>query len=121
MLRGVSRYVPHEQLFKLEGQSVDGMSTLLKKIGEVLHLSHDKKLVLKLATVPPLYIPVYDYSMRRLGVLYDVIGPVKQPYGLVKPDKTVLDNPQEFVGKAAYVRVIDLERAKSRQKGGKRR
>ncbi len=96
------------------------MSTLLKKIGEVLHLSHDKKLVLKLTTVPPLYIQVYDYSMRRIGILYDVIGPVKQPFGLVKPDKAVLDNPQDFTGKAVYVRVIDLERARSRQRGRRR-
>ncbi len=91
------------------------MSTALKKIGEALHVSHDKKLVLKLISVPPLYITVYDYSMRRLGVLYDVIGPVSQPFGLVKPDKTVLENPESVKGKAVYVRVLDLEKARSRR------
>ncbi len=94
------------------------MSTLLKKIGEVLHLSHDKKLVIKLtsSTLPPLYITVYDYSLRKLGVLYDIIGPVKHPFGLVKPEKTVIENPQQFSGKSVYVRAIDIERARSRQR-----
>jgi len=91
------------------------MSTALKKIGEALHISHDKKLVLKLTSVPPLYITVYDYSMRRLGVLYDIIGPVKQPFGLVKPDKSILENPDSVKGKAVYVRVLDLEKARSRR------
>ncbi len=94
------------------------MSTALRKIGEALHISHDKKLVLKLTSVPPLYITVYDYSMRRVGVLYDIIGPVKQPFGLVKPDKTVLEKPETIKGKAIYVRVLDLERARS--KGSRR-
>ncbi len=95
------------------------MSTLLKKLGEALHISHDKKLVLKLSFVPPLYITVYDYAMRRIGVLYDVIGPVKSPYGLVKPEKQILENPSQIVGKSVYVRVLDLERARS--KSSKRR
>ncbi|NPA22721.1 MAG: H/ACA RNA-protein complex protein Gar1 [Crenarchaeota archaeon] len=87
----------------------------MRKIGEALHVSHDKKLVLKLSTLPPLYITVYDYSMRRLGVLYDIIGPVRQPFGLVKPDKTVIENPESIKGRPVYVRVLDLERTRTRR------
>ncbi len=92
------------------------MSTALRKIGEILHLSHDKKLVIKLSTVPPLYITVYDYAMKRIGILYDIIGPVKSPFGLVKPDRNVLQNPERFKGKTVYVRVLDIEKAKSKRR-----
>jgi len=92
------------------------MSTSLKKIGEVLHLSHDKKLVIKLSMVPPLYITVYDYAMKRLGILYDVIGPISSPFGLVKPDRNVLEDPEKFKGKAVYVRVLDLEKSRTRKR-----
>jgi RNA-binding protein len=90
------------------------MSTLLKKLGEALHISHDKKLVIKLSFVPPLYITVYDYAMKRVGVLYDVIGPVKSPFGLIKPEKNILENPNQIIGKPVYVRVLDLERARGK-------
>ncbi|MFN7105623.1 MAG: H/ACA ribonucleoprotein complex subunit GAR1 [Pyrobaculum sp.] len=39
----------------------------------------------KLHEVPPLYVTVYTYTMKKVGVLYDVIGNVKSPYGLIKP------------------------------------
>ncbi|BDR92204.1 H/ACA ribonucleoprotein complex subunit GAR1 [Vulcanisaeta souniana] len=87
---------------------------MFKKIGDVLHVSQDRRFVLKLAFVPPLGITVYDYAMRRVGKLYDVIGPVKSPYGLIKPDPQV-SNPGGFVGKSVYVRDIDLRR---RGRGG---
>jgi RNA-binding protein len=82
---------------------------MLRKVGDILHVSHDGRFVLKLSTTPPLGITVYDYSMRRLGVLYDIIGPVNSPYGLVKPDPQ-LSEVNEFVGKPAYVRDVDLRR-----------
>ncbi|MEZ0248310.1 MAG: hypothetical protein ABWJ97_03455 [Thermoproteus sp.] len=41
-----------------------------------------------------------------MGVLYDVIGNVNSPYGLVKP--VSLDN--STLGQALYVREVDLKR-----------
>ncbi len=42
--------------------------------------------------------------------MYDIIGPpVNSPYGLVKPDPQ-LSRPEDFVGKSAYVRDVDLRR-----------
>lgn len=91
---------------------------MLKKIGEIYRITHDKKIVIKLTTqlLPPLYITVYDYAMKRIGTLYDIIGPVKSPFGLVKPsNEEILKQENEIIGKSVYVRVIDLEK-----KGGKR-
>ena len=83
---------------------------MLKKIGEVSHVARDKRLIVKLTYVPPLNITVFDYSMRRLGILHDIIGPVSSPYGIVKPTQEVLGSIDSVVGKAVYVREVDLRR-----------
>ncbi|ADN50147.1 H/ACA ribonucleoprotein complex subunit GAR1 [Vulcanisaeta distributa] len=82
---------------------------MLKKIGDIMHLSHDRRFVIKLSFTPPLGITIYDYAMKRLGVLYDIIGPVNSPYGLAKPDPQ-LSKPEDFVGKSAYIRDVDLRK-----------
>ncbi|WP_069807290.1 H/ACA ribonucleoprotein complex subunit GAR1 [Vulcanisaeta thermophila] len=82
---------------------------MLRKIGDIINMTPDRRFVVKLATVPPLGLTVYDYAMKRLGRLYDVIGPVKSPYGLVKIDPG-LEDPGSFVGKPVYVREVDLRR-----------
>ena len=94
---------------------------MLKKIGTVLHLAKDKKLVLKLSTASiPLYITVYNYQLKRIGVLYDIIGPINSPYGLVKPEKEIVENPSEVIGIPVYVKITDLEKKKVGGKGGQR-
>lgn len=84
---------------------------MLKKIGDIMHLSHDGRFVIRLSLIPPpLGITVYDYTMKRLGgSLYDIIGPVNSPYGLVKLDPQ-LSRPEDFVGKSAYVRDVDMRK-----------
>jgi RNA-binding protein len=91
---------------------------MLRRVGDIMHMSHDRRFVLKLAFTPPLGVVVYDYTMKRLGVLYDIIGPVNSPYGLVKPD-TQLPNPEDFVSKSAYVKDIDLRRRGGRHGHGR--
>lgn len=79
---------------------------MLRRIGYALHYTKLKNLVVKLSQVPPLYIPVYTYTMKRVGTLYDVIGNVNSPYGLVKP--TSVDN--SIVGQALYIDEADLKK-----------
>lgn len=57
----------------------------MRRIGYALHYTRLGNLVAKLHEVPPLYVTVYTYTMKKVGVLYDVIGNVKSPYGLIKP------------------------------------
>ncbi|MET1102005.1 MAG: Gar1/Naf1 family protein, partial [Pyrodictiaceae archaeon] len=65
----------------------------MRKLGEVLHVAKNGYIVIKLEVgdkLPPLGVKVYDEYHRELGQLFDIIGPTKQPYGVVKPaDKSV--------------------------------
>jgi len=82
----------------------------MKRIGVALHYSRMGNLVVRLSEVPPLYINVYTYTMKKVGVLYDVIGNVKSPYGLVKP----LARDVGIIGQSLYVRLQDLEKRRGR-------
>ncbi|MCI4464974.1 MAG: H/ACA RNA-protein complex protein Gar1 [Thermoproteus sp.] len=85
---------------------------MLMRVGYALHYTNLKNLVVKLSQVPPLYITVYTYSMKKVGTLYDVIGNVEEPYGLVKP--VAMDS--SIVGQAIYINEADVR--KKRRRGG---
>lgn len=85
---------------------------MLRRIGYALHYTNLKNLVVKLSQVPPLYITTYTYTMKKVGVLYDVIGNVEEPYGLIKP--AAIDN--SVIGQAIYIDEADLKR--KRRRGG---
>ncbi len=55
----------------------------------MLHKARNGYLVARLETEkpPPLGVKVYDSSLREVGVLLDVIGPVEKPYAVIKPNE----------------------------------
>jgi RNA-binding protein len=59
----------------------------LRRLGKVLHLSKSGNLILRLEQieVPTIGSPVCDYKLRNIGVVNNVLGPVKSPYVSVKP------------------------------------
>lgn len=72
----------------------------MKRIGLALHYSRLGNLVAKLYAVPPLYVNIYTYTMKRVGLLYDVVGNVKNPYGLIKP----VEIDESIIGQQLYVK-----------------
>ncbi|ABM80323.1 H/ACA ribonucleoprotein complex subunit GAR1 [Hyperthermus butylicus] len=59
----------------------------MRRLGTVLHTTPNGYIVVKLEEQqpPPLNVRVYDRDLRPIGVLLDIIGPVKEPYAVVKP------------------------------------
>ena len=59
----------------------------LRRLGKVLHLSKSGNLILRLEQkgVPVIGSKVCDYKLRSVGVVNNVLGPVKTPYVSVKP------------------------------------
>ncbi len=58
------------------------------KLGTIMHTTHNGYIIVKLTIekLPKLHIPVYTEDARRIGTLLDIIGPVKAPYAVIKPD-----------------------------------
>ncbi|HYY91967.1 MAG TPA: Gar1/Naf1 family protein [Candidatus Dormibacteraeota bacterium] len=59
----------------------------MRRLGKVLHLSKSGNLILRLeqTPVPSIGAQVSDYKIRQIGVVNNVLGPVKSPYVSVKP------------------------------------
>jgi len=67
---------------------------MLERLGKVLHRTRSGYIVVELEAKekpPPLNTPVYKEGARRIGILLDIIGPVKKPYAVIKPDKAEVD------------------------------
>ena len=69
----------------------------MRRLGKVLHLSKSGNLLLRLEQypVPIIGAKVCDYKLRSVGVVNNILGPVKTPYVSVKPvanvDGTLID------------------------------
>ena len=64
----------------------------LRKIGRVSHVSKSGFVV---AIADPKNLPkvgseVYTRKMEKIGFVYDIIGPTKSPFILIKPKREVL-------------------------------
>ena len=60
----------------------------------MLHITRNGYIVVALEDkdrIPSLNTNVYDERRRKLGTLLDIIGPIEEPYAIVKPsDKSML-------------------------------
>ena len=71
------------------------------RVGAVLHISHSSgNLILKSKTNVKIGEAVRDNKGKRVGTVFDVFGPVSDPYISIK---TRTSNPERLVGTALYV------------------
>ena len=65
----------------------------LRRLGKVLHMSKSGNLIIKLeqSPVPREYSRVVDYKIKTVGVVNNILGPVKNPYVSVKPEGVASD------------------------------
>jgi len=68
----------------------------------VLHLSKSGNLILRLenSNSPPTSGPVCDYKLARIGMINNVLGPVKNPYLSIQPSTRPVSR---FTGRVLYL------------------
>lgn len=61
----------------------------MKRLGYFLHISPSGRIIVKLSlpSPPKLGSKVFSSRGELIGVVVDIIGPVKAPYAVVKPIK----------------------------------
>jgi len=52
----------------------------LKRIGRVLHITSNKKAIIKAERIPGVGETVLDKEERPIGTVFEIIGPVASPY-----------------------------------------
>ena len=67
----------------------------LRRLGKVLHLSKSGNLILRLESPepPPMRAEVCNHKLEKIGIINNVLGPVRAPYVSIQP----------FVGNAGTV------------------
>ncbi len=87
----------------------------LRRIGVILHVAKDGLMVARVNSSKAdrlVGLVTVDYSMRRIGIIKDIIGPINAPYALIKPIKGL--NAADYTGKQVYVRDIDYNKVMRR-------
>ncbi len=72
----------------------------VKRLGKVLHLSKSGRLILRSQTRVKLGSPALNQDLKAVGTVFDVFGPVENPYTSVKPS---VRDPSQYVGKLLFV------------------
>jgi rRNA processing protein Gar1 len=68
-------------------------------LGNVLHLSNNKNLILRTKTKVKIRTPVLSDKLNQIGIIIDIFGPVNNPYVSLKP---TVSNPVQYVGRLLY-------------------
>jgi RNA-binding protein len=72
----------------------------INKLGVVLHVSGSRKLILRTKIRVKTGTKVLDEELRPVGRVFDVFGPVKNPYVSVE---STTDKSEYYVGCFLYV------------------
>ncbi|MCS7385907.1 MAG: Gar1/Naf1 family protein [archaeon GB-1867-005] len=84
----------------------------MKRLGRVLRVTRRGLILVKATAAPPIDAKILDAKGRFVGRVYDIFGPVKAPYVLVKPS-TSLDELKSSLKGAVYFPVTPKRRFKS--------
>ncbi|MFP3951163.1 MAG: Gar1/Naf1 family protein [Candidatus Bathyarchaeia archaeon] len=75
-------------------------SSSKRYLGEGDHVSHSSKnLILRTKMNPGIGAPVYNEKGRRVGKIYDVFGPVDEPFVSLEVD----DDPYHLISEKLYI------------------
>ena len=86
----------------------------MQRIGCVVHISSSGNMVLKADNVPQIGDQAIDENLKAVGMVFDVFGPVANPYVAVRPR---VDEPSHYVQRVLYaVHAPSKQRMRKRRK-----
>jgi RNA-binding protein len=86
---------------------------ILNRIGNILHVSNTKNIILKVENIPQIGNQVTDEKLKQIGIVFDVFGPTSAPYVAVKPNT---QNPEQFINQVLYFTPSQERKNKRRRK-----
>ena len=87
----------------------------MKALGKLSHFAKSGKMLLRGGEVPALYSSVITVHSKHVGKVVDVIGPVSNPYVVVKPESKITE--KELSSTKLYE---VIQRKRRRSVGGKK-
>jgi RNA-binding protein len=83
----------------------------LQRLGRVINVTPSQNIIVKAEKAPKIGSVVVDESLKTIGKVFDVIGPVPSPYAVVRP---VMKEPEKLANKQLYL--SDAERGRGRNR-----
>ena len=72
-------------------------------LGTASHLSNSSKnLILKVESKTAIGDAVLDNAGKRIGTVFDLFGPVSNPFVAVRPE---IDEPERYIGEPLFLRI----------------
>jgi RNA-binding protein len=56
----------------------------LQRLGQVLHITPSRNIIIKVENLPKIGETVVDESLKPIGKVFDIFGPVTSPYVAIK-------------------------------------
>ena len=82
----------------------------MQRLGLILHISPSRNIIAKVENLPRMGETVVDESLRPVGKVFDIFGPVSAPYVAIKPTIRELEKL-----KAKMLYVIPSKRRKEKK------
>jgi RNA-binding protein len=57
----------------------------LQRLGRVINVTPSQNLIVKVEQTPKIGSNVVDESLKNVGSVFDIIGPVASPYAVIRP------------------------------------
>lgn len=74
----------------------------MKSLGKSFTIIKTGAILIRSKTIPKLYSSVATEDRKVVGKINDIIGPIMDPYIVVKPSPSVLKNPNLIEGRELY-------------------
>lgn len=80
----------------------------MKKLGTVSHISSQHNIVVRSDFAPNMgkNAIIRKGNNEKVGYVYDIIGPKKNPYILIKPFNKLQDH-SKLVGETLYIKIVN--------------
>ncbi len=74
--------------------------TGLQRLGKVISITPSSSLIIKTENPPKIGTEVVDESLKVVGRVFDIIGPMSSPYAVIKPS---VKDPADLINKPLYL------------------
>ena len=71
----------------------------MQRLGKAIHISDSKNLIVHAESLSHLGTIVVDKNLEKIGRVFDIFGPVKEPYISVKLG---VRDPEKYIGQVLY-------------------